>query len=323
MIALNELIPDYNFLNKIYNDIINKQRISFVDQQFITDFFNKFSDSVEFESTIIDSIQESKYINVLLKSLNSEIEISIEIYQKNRAFFDEVNTKEICLENAKRYNFTFELQLKTVKEYSKDFDIANNALEGTAYQDISAKEIGILTKDYNRKKELYYIERNKLDDIYQDQIKLENFSFKYCQNKFNDIYEISNTKMNILKKYLNSNIEDNEYFDLILIGKIYKISNRVLFDAINQLDFYNEFNLNNTFSKLKIIKNQKNKLYYVVYKLNLTLNSDNNWLTHFLEKMELNINTYKSKYKDIIRDDADKTLKEFVKVINDIFDNKK
>lgn len=323
MIALNELIPSYNFLNKTYNDIINKKRISFVEQQFITDFFNKFSDSIEFESTIINSIQESKDINVLLKSLYSEIEISIETYKKNKPFFDDINTEEVCIKNGEKYNFSYERQRIIIKEFSKDFDLANNVLEGTAYRDISEKEIEILTKDYNEKKELYNAEKIKLESIYQDKKTLENFSFKYCKNKFNDIYEISNSKKNILKKYLNSNIKDNEYFDMILIGKIYKVSNGVLFDTINQLDFYNEFNLNNTFNKLKIIKNQKNRVYYLIYKLNLTLNSENNWLTHFLEKMELNINSYKSKYKEIIRDDADKTLKEFVKVIDDIFDNKK
>lgn len=323
MIALNVLIPAYNFLNKTYNDIINKKRISFVEQQFITDFFNEFSDSIEFESTIINSIQESKDINVLLKSLYIEIEISIEVYQKNKQFFDEINTEEICIKNGEKYNFSYERQEIIIKEFSKDFDLANNALEGTSYRDVSDKEIEILKKDLKEKKELYNAEKIKLESIYQDKKTLENFSFKYCQNKFNDIYEISNTKKNILKKYLNSNIEDNEYFDMILIGKIYKVSNGVLFDTINQLDFYNEFNLNKTFNKLKIIKNQKNRVYYLIYKLNLTLNSENNWLTRFLEKMELNINSYKSKYKEIIRDDADKTLKEFVKVLDDIFDNKK
>lgn len=323
MIALNELIPGYNFLNKTYNDIINKQKISFVEQQFITDFFNEFSDSIEFESTIINSIQESKDINVLLKSLYSEIEISIEVYQKNKPFFDEINTQEICIKNGAKHDFLYKHQLIIIKEYSKDFYLANNALEGTAYGDISEKEIEIRKKDYDEKKELYNAEKSKLENLYQNKKALENFSNQYIPNMFCDIYDLSKTLKNILKKYLNSNIEDNEYFDMILIGKLYKVSNGVLFDTINQLDFYNEFNLNNTFNKLKIIKNQKNKVYYLIYKFNLTLNSENNWLTRFLEKMELNINSYKSKYKEIIRDDADKTLKEFVKVIDDIFDNKK
>lgn len=323
MIALNELIPGYNFLNKTYNDIINKQKISFVEQQFITDFFNEFSDSIEFESTIINSIQESKDINVLLKSLYSEIEISIEVYQKNKPFFDEINTQEICIKNGAKHDFLYEHQLIIIKEYSKDFYLANNVLEGTSYGDISEKEIEIRKKDYDEKKELYNAEKSKLENLYQNKKALENFSNQYISNIFCDIYDLSKTLKNILKKYLNSNIEDNEYFDMILIGKLYKVSNGVLFDTINQLDFYNEFNLNNTFNKLKIIKNQKNKVYYLIYKFNLTLNSENNWLIRFLEKMELNINSYKSKYKEIIRDDADKTLKEFVKVIDDIFDNKK
>lgn len=323
MIVLNELIPEYNFLNKIYTNIINKKSISFDEQQFITDFFNKYSNSIEFESSIINSIQESKDLGVLFKSLYCEIEICIETYKKDKLFFDEINTKEICLKNTRKYDFLYDHQLSIVNVYSKDYDKANNAYEGTAYRDVSENELETKREDYNRKKELYKAEKEKLDSIYDEKRNLESFSYNYCQNKFNDIYEISKTMKDIIKKYLNSNIKDNEYFDLILIGKIYKVSNGVLFDSINQSDFYNELNLNNAFNKLKIIKKQKNRVYYLIYKLNITINSENNWLASFLEKMELNINSYKSKYKEIIRDDADKTLKDFVKVIKDIFDNEK
>jgi hypothetical protein len=325
MIVLNELIPEYNFLNKTYSNIINKKSISFDEQKFITDFFNKFSNSIEFESSIINSIQESKDLGVLFKSLYCEIEICIEAYKKNKSFFDTINTKEVCFENARKYNFLYNHQLTIVRKYSDAESKANNALEGTAFRDVSEIEIEIKREDFKRKSELYKAEKDKLNSIDNEKRNLEDLSFKYCQNIFNEIHEVSNTKMNILKKYTINQFEDNEYFNMILIAKLYKLSNGILFEKIKQLDFYNEFNLNNSFSKIKIATNQKYKVCYLIYKLYETIESNSKtvWRIEILNKLELSMGYYKSKYKEINRDDADKTLKDFVKLIDNIFDNEK
>lgn len=324
MIVLNELIPEYNFLNKTYSNIINKKSISFDEQQFITDFFNKFSDSIEFESSIIKIIQESKNFSVLFKSLYSEIEICIEAYKKNKYFFDTINTKEVCFKNARKYDFLYNHQLSIVRKYSDAHSKADNALEGTAFRDVSEIEIEIKREDFKRKSELYKAEKDKLDSIDNEKRNLEDFSFKYCQNIFNEIHEVSNTKMNILKKYTINQFEDNEYFNMILIGKVFELSNGILFEKINQLDFYNEFNLNNYFSKMKIVTNQKYKVCYLIYKLYETIESNSKtvWRIEILDKLELSMGYYKSKYKEITREDADETLKAFVKEIDNIFNNK-
>jgi len=99
------------------------------------------------------------------------------------------------------------------------------------------------------------------------------------------------------------------YFNMEFSGRLYKILNNQIIECNSELDLY-KF-LNEPYSnKIKICKKQQTRLYYTIYLLEKSLVSlkmkatKKNWQNMILNNLEINKNTYNSKYKFIESQDA-------------------
>jgi hypothetical protein len=319
---LISLISQYNEVNKIFKKVINNEIVVFENQQFITDFYYNFCDTIEFDKTILKSITETNNHQIILNAFLNEIEENIIIYKSNKSVFDNYDIQKICNNHNKHYDFEIEYQTRIKEEYEIEYTIAKKAFDGTFSKGLTAEEIDVFRKQYEYSESLYLPEMEKFYELDKKKDVLIKFTQKYYKNIFSKIFELSNNYKNTLQKHLQKADENkSNYFNMTLIANIFKISNEIVFESSLEIDYYNEFNLVNSIGKLKIIKNQKNKAYYLVHKLYETIDSHRKiaWRIEILNKLGLNIDTYKSKYKEITRDDADETLKDFVKEIDNIF----
>ncbi|MEL1248367.1 hypothetical protein [Flavobacterium helocola] len=319
---LISLISQYNEVNKIFKKVINNDFFVFEDHQFVTDFYNNFCNIIEFDKTILTSITETNNYQVILNSFLNEIEENIIIYKDNKSVFDNYDIQNICNKHNEIYDFEIEYQTRVKKEYEIEYTLAKKAFDGTFYKGYTTEEIDVFRKQYEYTESLYLPEMEKFHELVNKKDALIKFTQKYYKNIFSKIFELSNNYKNTLQKHLQKADENkSNYFNMTLIGNIFEVSNEIVFESSCEIDYYNEFNLVNSFGKLKIIKNQKNKAYYLVHKLYETIDSKRKvaWRIEILNKLGLNLDTYKSKYKEITRDDADETSKDFVKEIDNIF----
>lgn len=196
--------------------------------------------------------------------------------------------------------------------------------------DFYRKKINSTLSDFDLKIELVkFLESIDRDEYFKSSIYNE---YAFLSENFHLYIYLSSLR---LIKSINNNFENhecfdpiplknniNEFFDLILIGKLYNVINEIIFEPATQLDFYRELNLLHSVNKLKIRKGFRNHLYYIFYKLSESIpaNHSKYWLEGILLNFDLSMDTYNSKYKEISKIDS---LKGFVNKIDLIFKENK
>lgn len=196
--------------------------------------------------------------------------------------------------------------------------------------DFYRKKINSTLSDFDLKIELV----NVLESIDRDEYFKSSIYNEYAFLSENFHHQIYLFTLRLIKS-INNNFENyerfdpiplknntTEFFDLILIGKLYQVINKIVFEPSTQLDFYREINLLHSVSKLKIRKGYRNHLYYVFYKLSESIqtNKSKYWLDGILLNFDLLMETYNSKYKQISKIDS---LRDFVNEIDLLFEENK
>lgn len=90
-----------------------------------------------------------------------------------------------------------------------------------------------------------------------------------------------------------------------------------------QLDFeafYNAFNLRGTGAEMTIKKQEKQRVYYLIYRLGELLDDvrRSSWTDDFLDTLHLDKNSYGKKYKEVESGDSKSKAKEFAEAVNRI-----
>ncbi|MFH6972263.1 hypothetical protein [Flavobacterium petrolei] len=196
--------------------------------------------------------------------------------------------------------------------------------------DFYRKKINSTLSDFDLKIELV----NVLESIDRDEYFKSSIYNEYAFLSENFHHQIYLFTLRLIKS-INNNFENHErfdpiplknntteFFDLILIGKLYQVINKIVFEPSTQLDFYREINLLHSVSNLKIRKGYRNHSYYVFYKLSESIQANNSkyWLDGILLNFDLSMETYNSKYKQISKIDS---LKDFVNGIDLLFEENK
>lgn len=247
MMDINILLPQYSELNRIFQSTVETKDISFDNQCFITDFQCKFSSLQEFDtmlaSLVIELVPE-KY-SVLIKKLYAEINKNLEWYSQNKIFFDSININNTVKNYTNRYDTLIKMQTNIVYEFRKDYNVVNGALDSIGFREHTNQELEVLWKEHAYQKSILEPEVLKLKDLWKSKQELEMIAYKYMKNVFGKVYELSNSLILILDTYLQITIDEGKelYFDLELIGKLYKYCNGELFEEISAINFYLNFNL--------------------------------------------------------------------------------
>ena len=296
---ITSMIPRYGKLNKIYTEIMSGGSFSFEKQQFISDFYREYGDTQTFEAALISLMLEmdAAHFSILLNSLKREIESNISTYNTCREFFDRLNTEYVCRQQEE-----------------------------------------LLERRYERCKREYDKEKGKLDALYEQKGQARREALLCLKNRCGDICRLGGSLLAILEKYLtNPKQKEGEekeipsssttpasppaYFPMRLLSAIYEKCNGEQFEAVSELDFYANMNLQPYEGRLKIRPREKARVCYLIFLMGEMLPKPDKekWKEDIMNLLGIDDTYYKSKYKEPVSDFPSDSNQEFAKEMRSIF----
>lgn len=284
---ITSMIPRYGKLNKIYTEIMSGGSFSFEKQQFISGFYREYGDTQTFETALISLILEmdATHYSVLLNSLKREIENNISTYNTCKEFFDRLDTGYVCRQHESRFDWGIDRQMKVTNEYYRELMEANGSLEAVGFREHDRQEEELLERRYERCKREYDKEKARLDELYKQKEQAKREALQCLKNHCGDICRLSGSLLAILEKYLTDQKkkegEEKEavtaqttpptYFPMKLLSAVYEKCNGEQFEAVSELDFYANMNLQPYESRLKIRPREKARVCYLIFLMGETL----------------------------------------------------
>ena len=331
------MIPQYGELNRIYRDYIDNYAFSFDRQKFISDFYQEYNDMKSFEAAILELVldKQKEQYTLILNSLKTEIEKSIQAYEI-RPLSDRA-IERACYQHMERYSQEIEAQLDVTRSLSKPLNEANNRYDSIGYREHTAEEEKQAEKEYERCKAEYDREKAKLNKLYDQQKATRTEAFQYMKNCCADIYRQSCLFLDILKKYIPDEKQENEpsepisqqetteeqqeYFSMKLLSLIHEVCEGEQFEEISAPDFYANMNLHPCNCKLKIKPREKIRVCYLIFLMSEKLSKQDRdkWKDRILKLLDIDDCYYKSKYKEPVSDFPSDSNQNFAKEMEHIF----
>ncbi|RJV54132.1 MAG: hypothetical protein OGM05_12065 [Bacteroides ovatus] len=334
---ITSMIPRYGKLNKIYTEIMSGGSFSFEKQQFISGFYREYGDTQTFETALISLILEmdATHYSVLLNSLKREIENNISTYNTCKEFFDRLDTGYVCRQHESRFDWGIDRQMKVTNEYYRELMGANGSLEAVGFREHDRQEEELLERRYERCKREYDKEKARLDELYKQKEQAKREALQCLKNHCGDICRLSGSLLAILEKYLTDQKkkegEEKEavtaqttpptYFPMKLLSAVYEKCNGEQFEAVSELDFYANMNLQPYESRLKIRPREKARVCYLIFLMGETLPKPDRekWKEDIMNLLGIDDTYYKSKYKEPVSDFPSDSNQEFAKEMRSIF----
>ena len=334
---ITSMIPRYGKLNKIYTEIMSGGSFSFEKQQFISGFYREYGDTQTFETALISLILEmdATHYSVLLNSLKREIENNISTYNTCKEFFDRLDTGYVCRQHESRFDWGIDRQMKVTNEYYRELMEANGSLEAVGFREHDRQEEELLERRYERCKREYDKEKARLDELYKQKEQAKREALQCLKNHCGDICRLSGSLLAILEKYLTDQKkkegEEKEavtaqttpptYFPMKLLSAVYEKCNGEQFEAVSELDFYANMNLQPYESRLKIRPREKARVCYLIFLMGETLPKPDRekWKEDVMNLLGIDDTYYKSKYKEPVSDFPSDSNQEFAKEMRSIF----
>ena len=334
---ITSMIPRYGKLNKIYTEIMSGGSFSFEKQQFISGFYREYGDTQTFETALISLILEmdATHYSVLLNSLKREIENNISTYNTCKEFFDRLDTGYVCRQHESRFDWGIDRQMKVTNEYYRELREANGSLEAVGFREHDRQEEELLERRYERCKREYDKEKARLDELYKQKEQAKREALQCLKNHCGNICRLGGSLLAILEKYLTDQKkkegEEKEavtaqttppaYFPMKLLSAVYEKCNGEQFEAVSELDFYANMNLQPYESRLKIRPREKARVCYLIFLMGETLPKPDRekWKEDIMNLLGIDDTYYKSKYKEPVSDFPSDSNQEFAKEMRSIF----
>lgn len=334
---ITSMIPRYGKLNKIYTEIMSGGSFSFEKQQFISGFYREYGDTQTFETALISLILEmdATHYSVLLNSLKREIENNISTYNTCKEFFDRLDTGYVCRQHESRFDWGIDRQMKVTNEYYRELMEANGSLEAVGFREHDRQEEELLERRYERCKREYDKEKARLDELYKQKEQAKREALQCLKNHCGNICRLGGSLLAILEKYLTDQKkkegEEKEavtaqttpptYFPMKLLSAVYEKCNGEQFEAVSELDFYANMNLQPYESRLKIRPREKARVCYLIFLMGETLPKPDRekWKEDIMNLLGIDDTYYKSKYKEPVSDFPSDSNQEFAKEMRSIF----
>ena len=334
---ITSMIPRYGKLNKIYTEIMSGGSFSFEKQQFISGFYREYGDTQTFETALISLILEmdATHYSVLLNSLKREIENNISTYNTCKEFFDRLDTGYVCRQHESRFDWGIDRQMKVTNEYYRELMEANGSLEAVGFREHDRQEEELLERRYERCKREYDKEKARLDELYKQKEQAKREALQCLKNHCGDICRLSGSLLAILEKYLTDQKkkegEEKEavtaqttpptYFPMKLLSAVYEKCNGEQFEAVSELDFYANMNLQPYESRLKIRPREKARVCYLIFLMGETLPKPDRekWKEDVMNLLGIDDTYYKSKYKEPVSDFPSDSNQEFAREMRSVF----
>ncbi|MDQ2719710.1 MAG: hypothetical protein M3Z26_08135 [Bacteroidota bacterium] len=336
--SLQELIPFYRELNVVYKNIVERQQLVFTDQKHITNFYRHNNDKLLFEQMVIESLQQiDKGIfwkaTTVLKELITE---NISYYNTHNRFLLKLDIIKVCQGEEKKYDSILERQLKSIRYYSDQLKELDGSYESASWNN-DIEKMSTVEQRIEKLKPLYEKEKKGLDELYTRKNALQKEMANFSANFFEDIFSLGKSYIDILNSYLQkedpaiandntgrpaSKQKDNIiYFDMGLIAKVHAMCNNNQFANVDEIGFFNFFNLRDNHS-VKIKDQERVRVYYLLHKLSEILEKETKkvWLECILMNLQIPRNDYNSKYRHCVSDMPGMKNAKFAKNLDVLFD---
>lgn len=312
---INELISQYGELNRIYQDVVKTQFLSFENQCFIVDFKNKYIDIQSFESMLLNNF-ESKKSSILFQSIWIEIEKNLNQYEQNKSILENLSVQEFYLKKIRFYDSEISIKERSLASLKKKYYEANDILEGTCspFKEYSDLDIKIITDNYYNYKNRYEAALDPINKLYTLKNEWLEFASPYINNDFSNIYNLSCLLLATLDKYFNLNelptidstyelIESKRFFfNSGIINSIYRICDDNIFEKSSEGNYFLFFNMEENSIVLKKKGRNKNYICYIVHFLSGFIDKESmeSWLNKILLQLDLDkINVYDKRHNDV------------------------
>lgn len=325
MDTIKEIIPRLGELNKICCQIASGQRFDFAQQQFVSEFYRRIEDVSTFEQEVISLTLdvEAERSAVLLKSLAKEAAEYIATYTANQPLFDGLDIDAICRQYHNRFDWNIQKQSAITNECSLALREVSNSIELAQGEPDAALQL-----EYEHRKREYDEQRNKLNDLYSMKEQAKNEVLPCLVNRFGDIRNIGERLLAVVDKYVSAQkiVSDScdsssTYFSMKLISSVYELCNGVQFEQMTEKDFYAALNLQPSATPLKTLPREKGRVCYLVYLLSEQLSKPQreDWRNAILNRLNIPLPFYSSKYKEPVSDFPSEANQEFAQNIMMIF----
>jgi len=323
METIKEIIPGFGELNKLCRQMVSGQRFDFAQQQFVSGLYRQIEDVPAFEQAVIGLTLEvdTDRASVLLKSLAKEVAEYIATYTANRSLFDSLDIDAVCRQYHNRFDWNISKQSALTNECSLALREVSNSIESAQGEPDAALQL-----EYEHRKCEYDEQRKTLNELYamKEQAKTEVLSC--LVNRFGDICSVNGRMLAILDKYIsvpNNCSEDaaSTYFNMKLISSVYELCNGVQFEQMPEKDFYAALNLQPSASSMKILPREKGRVCYLVYLLSEQLPKPKreDWRNTILDRLDISLPFYSSKYKEPVSDFPSDANREFAQNLTAVF----
>lgn len=337
---ITSMIPRYGKLNNIYTEIMSGGSFSFEKQQFISDFYEQYEDTQNFETALISLMLEmdAAHFSILLNSLKREIESNVSTYNTCKEFFDRLDTEYVCRQHESRFDWGIDRQMQITNGYYRELMEANGSLEAAGFREHDHQEEELLERRYERCKREYDKEKAKLDELYKQKEQARREALQCLKNRCGDICRLGGSLLATLEKYLidpkEKEGEEKEaaasgsasasrpaYFPMKLLSAVYEKCNGKQFETVSELDFYASMNLQPCEGRLKIKPREKARVCHLIFLMGETLPKPDRekWKEEIIKVLEIDDTYYKSKYKEPVSDFPSDSNQEFAKEMRSIF----
>lgn len=325
METIKEIIPRFGVLNTICGQVVSGLRFDFEQQRFVSEFYRQIEDVPAFEQAIIGLALEveTERATVLLKSLAKEVAEYISTYIANQPLFDGLDIDIVCRQYHNRFDWNIQKQSAITNESSLALREVGNSIELAQGEPDVALQL-----EYEHRKREYKEQRKMLNELYAMKEQAKNEVLPCLVNRFGDICSVGERLLTVIDKYVSAQmvLESSSdyattYFSMKLISAVYELCNGVQFEQMSEPDFYAALNLQSSTTPLKILPREKGRVCYLVYLLSEQLPKPQreDWRNAVLDRLDISLPFYSSKYKEPVSDFPSEANQEFAQNLSAIF----
>lgn len=325
METIKEIIPRFGVLNTICGQVVSGQRFDFEQQRFVSEFYRQIEDVPAFERAVIGLTLEveTERATVLLKSLAKEVAEYIVSYTVNQPLFDRLDIDAVCRQYHNRFDWNIRKQSTITNECSLALREVGNSIELAQGEPDVALQL-----EYEHRKREYEEQRTILNELYAMKEQAKTEVLPCLVNRFGDICSVGERLLTVIDKYVSAQmvLESSSdyattYFSMKLISAVYELCNDVQFEQMSEPDFYAALNLQSSTTSLKILPREKGRVCYLVYLLSEQLPKPQreDWRNAILDRLDISLPFYSSKYKEPVSDFPSEANQEFAQNLSAIF----
>lgn len=287
---LDTYIAYHNLIIKIEQSRI----LSFENQKTLISFYKNIEKADIIQSSLIYINSETIDFKTQIKFLSTTLKGVATIYDRNKNFFNNLDTKEICKKESERNSFAISQQKKELERLSTEQDEYQDIIRHLDNHNYDENEKKIMFDKYQNKRNEYLKVSSNYASLLSTQNDYYNFVIQhYADNMFEKINILNNLYLKFIYEHLMVNESNIEiYFEKNIIKEIHKITSKEIFNEISFNSFYNNINLIESDENIVVKKGNIFYACYLIKKLYDNNDSENklNWRKTILMKLGLTDN---------------------------------